>query len=132
MNLKTKTLPALALLLFSLCCLNVNTAMAAPSSGHWVGTWAAAPVAVADPANRFGSADTTLREIVHVSIGGPTVRVILTNEFGLNSLTVGAANIALSAGGSDINPAASSALTFNGRPSITIPPVHSLSATLSI
>jgi lysophospholipase L1-like esterase len=122
MNLRTRTLSPLALLLICLYCLNTNTAFAAPHPDHWVGTWAAAPLALPDPANKFGSADTTLREIVHVSIGGSTARVILTNEFGLDSLTIGAANIALSAGGSDINSDASSALTFNGRPSITIPP----------
>lgn len=122
MNLRTRTLPSLALLLFCFCCFQINPAVAASPSDHWVGTWAAAPVALPDPANKYGNADTTLREIVHVSIGGPAVRVILTNEFGLDSLTVGAADIALSAGGGQINPDASSALTFNGRPSIVIPP----------
>ncbi len=121
MNLRIRTLAPLALLFFCLSCFNTDTASAA-SPDHWVGTWAAAPVAVADPAGTFGSADTTLREIVHVSIGGPSVRVVLTNEFGIDSLNIGAADIALSSGGSDINPAVSRALTFNGRPSITIPP----------
>jgi Lysophospholipase L1 and related esterases len=65
--------------------------------------------------------DTTYREIVHVSMGGPAVRVILTNEFGLAPLTIGAANVALSAGGNEINTAASAPLTFNGRPFIVIP-----------
>jgi lysophospholipase L1-like esterase len=87
-----------------------------------VGTWAAAPVAQANPDAKIGSADTTFREIVHVSIGGPAIRVILTNELGHDSLTVGAAGVALSAGGSAINPSAAGALTFNGRPSVTIPP----------
>ena len=120
MNLRIRTFPPLALLLFSLCFLNINAASAA-SPDHWVGSWAAAPVAMPNPEAKFGSADTTYREIVHVSIGGPAVRVILTNEFGLESLTIGAANISLSAGGSEINSAASAPLTFNGRPSITIP-----------
>jgi lysophospholipase L1-like esterase len=121
MNLRSRTLPSLALLLFCLCCFNTYTASAA-SPDHWVGTWATAPMAQVNREEKFGAADTTFREIVHVSIGGPAVRVILTNEFGLDSLTIGAANVALSAGGSDINPTASSPLTFNGRPSITIPP----------
>jgi lysophospholipase L1-like esterase len=68
------------------------------------------------------SPEITYREIVHVSMGGPAVRVILTNEFGLDPLTIGAVNVALSTGGSDINPDASNPLTFNGRPSIVIPP----------
>lgn len=120
MNFNCRTLAPLTLLLFCLCCLSPNAASAA-SPDHWVGTWAAAPLALPNPEAKIGSADTTFREIVHVSIGGPSVRVILTNEFGLDSLTIGAANVALSAGGSEINSAASSALTFNGRPSITIP-----------
>jgi lysophospholipase L1-like esterase len=121
MNLRSRTLPSLALLLFSLVCLSPVAASAA-SPDHWVGTWAAAPVAQANPDAKIGSTDTTFREIVHVSIGGPAVRVILTNELGRDSLTIGAANVALSAGGSEITPSAASALTFNGRPSITIPP----------
>jgi lysophospholipase L1-like esterase len=76
---------------------------------------------IANNENKFGSADTTYREIVHVSIGGPAVRVILTNEFGISSLTIGAANVALSTGGGNINPDSAAPLTFNGRPSITIP-----------
>lgn len=121
MNLRSRTLPSLALLLFCLCCFNTNTASAA-SPDHWVGTWATAPMAMVNRDAKFGASDATYREIVHVSIGGPSVRVILTNEFGLDSLTIGAANVALSAGGSDINTATSSPLTFNGRPSIVIPP----------
>ena len=120
MNLKRRTLPPLALFLFCLCCFNANTASAA-SPDHWVGTWATAPMAQDNHEARVAP-DTTYREIVHVSIGGPAVRVILTNEFGLDSLTIGAANVALSAGGSDIDTAASAPLTFNGRPSIVIPP----------
>ncbi|HEV2711433.1 MAG TPA: SGNH/GDSL hydrolase family protein [Edaphobacter sp.] len=122
MNLRSRTLPPLApLLLFCLCCFNPGTASAA-SPDHWVGTWATAPMAEVNREEKFGADDTTYREIVHVSIGGSAVRVILTNEFGLDSLTIGAANVALSAGGSDIDPAASAPLTFNGRPSIVIPP----------
>jgi lysophospholipase L1-like esterase len=119
MNLKRRTLPPLALLLFCLCCFNANTASAA-SPDHWVGTWATAPMAQ-DMHEERVAADTTYREIVHVSMGGPAVRVVLTNEFGLAPLTVGAANVALSAGGSDINADASAPLTFNGRPFIVIP-----------
>jgi len=72
----------------------------------------------------YGEEDTTIREIVHVSLGGPQVRVVFTNEFGTDSLTIGAAHVAVSQGGSTINTVAASAagLTFGGRPSVTIPP----------
>jgi len=66
----------------------------------------------------------TLREIVHVSIGGPQIRVVFTNEFGTEPLTIAAASAAISQGGSTINTVAASSigLTFGGRQSITIPP----------
>jgi lysophospholipase L1-like esterase len=72
----------------------------------------------------YGETDSTVREIVHVSIGGPQVRVVFTNEFGTDPLTIGAAHVAISQGGSTINtvPASSAGITFGGRPSITIPP----------
>ena len=57
----------------------------------------------ARPAFVYGAADTTLREIVHISIGGPMVRVVFTNEFGTEPLTIGAAHVAVSQGGSTIN-----------------------------
>jgi lysophospholipase L1-like esterase len=97
------------------------TSSAAPPD-HWVGTWAAAPVSANNPDGRFGAADTTYRETVHVSLGGSRVRIILTNEFGEDSLSIGAAQVALSAGKDAINPSAAGVLTFGGKPSITIPP----------
>jgi len=70
----------------------------------------------------YGAADTTLREIVHISIGGSTVRVVFTNEFGTEPLTIGAAHIAVSQGGSTINLVSAAGLTFSGRTAVTIPP----------
>jgi lysophospholipase L1-like esterase len=74
------------------------------------------------PAFVYGVADTTLREIVHVSLGGPQVRVIFTNEFGTEPLTIGAAHVAVSQGGSTINLVSAAGLTFGGRASVVIPP----------
>lgn len=66
----------------------------------------------------------TLREIVHVSIGGSQIRVVFTNEFGTEPLIIGAAAVAISQGGNTVNTVAASSagLTFGGRPGITIPP----------
>jgi lysophospholipase L1-like esterase len=69
----------------------------------------------------YGAADTTYREIVHVSLGGPMVRVIFTNEFGTDPLTIAASQIAISQGGSSVNDAAASGLTFSGHTSVTVP-----------
>ncbi|HZY62311.1 MAG TPA: SGNH/GDSL hydrolase family protein [Edaphobacter sp.] len=121
MKPKSRFLSSFALLIFCLFLLNTQPALAASHSDHWVGTWAAAPVAAPNKTT-YGTADTTFREIVHVSLGGNSVRVILTNEFGLEPLTIGAAHIARSAGGSSIDLTSANALTFSGRSSITIPP----------
>ena len=120
-------LPLLAIFYFN---TSIATAEAPPD--HWVGTWAASPMAANNPGAKFGAQrdehslpggdGTTLREIVHISIGGPSVRVILTNEFGLDPLTISAAQIAISTGGSNITASSATAITFGAKPSIIIPP----------
>jgi lysophospholipase L1-like esterase len=67
-------------------------------------------------------ANSTYRNVVRVSAGGSSLRVQLTNEFGARPLTIGAAHIALSAGSGAIQPGSDHALTFNGQPSVIIPP----------
>ena len=96
---------------------------------HWVWTWATAVVAqpptpsadpaLAPPPPRF--AHQTLRQIVHVSLGGDRVRVVLSNTYGTLPLAVGAAHIALHAEDAAIVPGSSRALTFGRRPGTTIP-----------
>jgi lysophospholipase L1-like esterase len=112
-----------SILLLALYCLSPGI-VAAVSPDHWVGTWATSPYAAANHTNPsgnppLGSTDTTLREIVHISIGGAAARIILSNEFGLEPLTIGGANIALSGANGEINTA--TILTFAGRPTTTIP-----------
>jgi lysophospholipase L1-like esterase len=111
----------LSLLLLAVLAFTPIAATAA-TPDHWVGTWATAPMAVDNQNAQYGGADITLREIVHVSIGGPAVRIILSNEFGLDPLTIGAAHIALTSGNGEIDLASANALTFGGRPTVTIPP----------
>jgi lysophospholipase L1-like esterase len=90
---------------------------------HWVGTWSNAlhqpDLGVPGLANP-GFNDQTLRQIVHVSIGGPWVRVRLST-FGASSVAIGAAHIALHAMGPSTVPGSDRTLTFGGTPSITIP-----------
>jgi lysophospholipase L1-like esterase len=66
-------------------------------------------------------AGCTLRQIVHVSIGGTRLRVKFSNAFGNAPLKVAAAHVALSAGESAIKPGTDKPLTFNGQASATIP-----------
>ncbi len=124
MTTKTRSFSLALPLLLALFCLTTTIASAASPadpSGHWVGTWATSPYAALNRTD-MGATDTTLREIVHISLGGPFVRIVLSNEFGLDPLTIGAAQIALSTSKDEINPTSASALTFGGHPSITIPP----------
>ena len=63
----------------------------------------------------------TLRQIVHASIGGDRVRVVLSNAFGSAPLPVGAAHLALREKDAAIAPKSDRVLTFAGSPSTTIP-----------
>ena len=106
----------LASLLFS---AQILVAQDAP---RWVGTWASSPMGAPVNFGQPSPANTTYRNVVRISTGGATVRIELTNEFGTRPLIIGAAHIALSAGAGAIQPGSNHALTFNGQPSVTIPP----------
>lgn len=93
---------------------------------HWVGTWATAIQAIDKPLmppTPPGVADTTLRQVVRVSIGGQQLRVRFSNAFGAwgEGLKINAAQIAVSAGGNAIEPNTSKPLTFRGESAVTIP-----------
>ena len=96
-------------------------AATAPPPDRWVGTWAAAPMGAANADAKYGGADVTLRELVHVSMGGPLVRVVLTNEFGTEPLVIGGVHMALSKADGTIGLPSANAMTFGGKSSITIP-----------
>ena len=108
-----------------LCCAPLKAPAAAE---HWVGTWGCGPQ-LTEPSNLPPAplANSTLRQFVHVTLGGKRVRARLSNAYGANAVVVNAAHVALaagagSAGSGDIDPATDKPLTFNGAPSATIPP----------
>jgi lysophospholipase L1-like esterase len=89
----------------------------------WVGTWGASPQ-LTEPRNlppAPGLTSNTLRQVVQVSIGGKQLRVRFSNAFGTNPVTMSSVHLALSAGGSAIETDTDEALTFHGKPSVTIP-----------
>jgi hypothetical protein len=63
----------------------------------------------------------TLRQIVHTSIGGAKVRVLISNAYGTAPVTISAAHIALRDKESSIRGASGGTLAFSGRPTMTIP-----------
>ena len=93
-------------------------------STKWIGTWSTAPQLV-EPGNNPpspGLSNNTLRQIVHVSLGGDTLRIRFSNEFSSSPVTLNEVHIALSAGGDTINTNTDKALLFNGKKSVTMDP----------
>jgi lysophospholipase L1-like esterase len=89
---------------------------------RWVGTWGAGAGGPPLPANTQTFTNQTVRLIVHTSIGGRRVRIRLSNELGDTPLRIGAAHVALRAGGADIAAGSDRVLTFGGQTAITVPP----------
>jgi len=87
----------------------------------WTGSWAAAPVAAPATEKPIGSEGVTFRDIVHLSLGGRSIRLRISNEFGPTPLTVASVHVALSAAAGAIQPGTDHAATFNGASSVFIP-----------
>lgn len=87
-----------------ICALTFSNSMTAQN--NWVGTWAAAPLR-SEQAHvdtmRIGEIDKTIREVVHVSQGGKTIRLSLTNEFGILPLELKSVHVALQTAKGAIN-----------------------------
>lgn len=64
----------------------------------------------------------TLRQVVHASLGGGRVRVVLSNVFGTAPVDVGGAHIALREADASIVAATGKVLTFGGNPTAQILP----------
>ena len=112
----------------SLCAwwLGAAVAIAAPAqpAGSWVGTWGAAPQ-LTEPKNlppAPGLSDSTLRQFVHVSIGGSRLRVRFSNAFGSDPVEIAAAAVATAGDRGAIHPDSSRPLSFGGQPAVTIAP----------
>ena len=122
-----------------LCSSVSATATPPPQAPHWVVSWGASPSAPPDTTeiHKRGLVFTnqTLREIVHLSIGGARVRIRFSNVFGSQSLEIGSAHVALRGTESSILPSSDRALTFGGATGVSIPPnasVLSDPVTLSV
>lgn len=91
----------------------------------WVGSWAASQQ-IPEPANSLSPGDlhdVTIRQIFHLSMGGATLRVHLSNAFGTEPLHFVAVHIAhpLSVSSSTIDPASDRELSFAGSAEVTVP-----------
>jgi lysophospholipase L1-like esterase len=92
---------------------------------HWVGSWAASQQ-IPETANLLDPEllrDATLRQIVHLSVGGSELRVRVSNAFGTQPLHLTAVHVArpVSAAGAAIDAASDKAVTFDGAADVMIP-----------
>ena len=120
-RLKAMRIPHIMVILF--------TAHLAVFAGqdHWVITWGCG-AQLTEPGNLPPApmAHSTLRQFVHVTIGGKQLRVRLSNSYGTDSVTMETVHLALaagsgSAGDGDINQATDKMITFDGAAGITVP-----------
>src|SRR3972149_3885768 len=114
-------------LLFTLICFtfsNPELTGIPNSDEEWVGPGSTAPQLV-EPHNmppEPGLSNNSLRQVVRVSLGGDSLRVRFSNEFGSSPVTLDAVHIAVSAGSGAIDPNTDQALRFDGEPAVTIEP----------
>ncbi|KRG50514.1 SGNH/GDSL hydrolase family protein [Stenotrophomonas beteli] len=102
--------------------LTLSGATRAAPAPHWVTSWQASPQPVWDADFLFPTLvpatlqDQTFRQTARISLGGPRLRVRLSNAYGTQPLRVGAASVAAQAG------ATPQALSFDGQPGVLISP----------
>ena len=101
-------------------------AQTAKPTMYWVGSWAASQQ-VPETQNLLDPEllrDATLRQIVHLSVGGSQLRVRVSNAFGTAPLHLTTVHVArpVSAASATIDAASDTAVTFHGAADVTIPP----------
>src|SRR5664279_1784183 len=111
--------------LFVGCVILSAAGIAVQAQQHWVGSWAASQQLV-EPHNSISDEDltyTTLRQIVHLTIGGSELRLHLSNRYGSAPLHLASVHIArpVSSDSSRLSPGSDQALAFSGRRDVTIP-----------
>ncbi|HTZ33875.1 MAG TPA: SGNH/GDSL hydrolase family protein [Methylomirabilota bacterium] len=114
--------------IFSLALIAACTAslQAADKSPVWVVSWSCSQQ-IPEPHNALPPddlRDATVRQIFHLSLGGPALRVHISNAFGIEALHISTVHIAhpLSPASAQIDPGTDKPLTFAGSPDVTIPP----------
>ncbi|MEG1114856.1 MAG: GDSL-type esterase/lipase family protein, partial [Janthinobacterium sp.] len=117
-------LPAILLSL----ALSIPAAHAADPAPSWLASWTASPQAVWSRDFLFPSnvpavlQAQTVRQVARISVGGPRVRIVLSNAYGKVPLRIGAATVALAESASAIRPDSLRTLTFAGQPSASVAP----------
>jgi lysophospholipase L1-like esterase len=100
----------------------------AAESGDWITTWAASPQPIWSP-DFFAPVkvprnfwNQTLREVAEISLGGKQARLVISNLYGTTPLELGAAHVALADANGATKDGSDHAVTFDGKPGVTVPP----------
>ncbi len=96
---------------------------AQPAHTTWVGSWGSVPTTV-PPASTTMFSNQTIRQTVHLSVGGSALQVRFSNEFGTAPLVIGEAHVGLAAGSQpsrSVAPGSDRRLSFAGHVSATVP-----------
>jgi lysophospholipase L1-like esterase len=117
---------AFALLAACTCAAGPIQAQASGVAQSWSVSWGASQQ-IPEPQNILPAADledATVRQIFHLSIGGPELRVHVSNAFGTDTLRFTSVHIArpVSPKSSAIDPLTDRALSFAGKPDVAVPP----------
>src|SRR4030042_832845 len=116
--LRKSSTAGLVLLILGVYCASCT----ATAKECWIGTWVTAQHVTEERNNppAPGLSNNTLRQVVHATLEGSKIRLQFSNEYGNSPVTIKAAHIAASKGGSAIDGGTDKAVTFKGAPSITI------------
>ena len=102
-------------------------ALKAQNSGSWQSTWATAVeyTGKGDMPDKSLS-NRSLRQTIHVSIGGNTIRLQFSNVFGSSDTEIRSVYIADGSENQQIDIKSAKYITFNGKKNVTIPKGKSL------
>jgi len=125
MRLVREKLLVVAVLAMGLAPARLAVAQATGTPVNWVGSWAASQQ-IPEPQNTLAPEDlrdATLRQIVHLSIGGTRLRVHISNAFGTSPLHFTSVHISkpVSSASARIDGASDKALSFSGSTDVTVP-----------
>jgi lysophospholipase L1-like esterase len=94
-------------------------------AANWVPTWFAAPQSTGGSASDVFH-DQTVRQIMHVSAGGSSIRIHVSNLFGTTPIHIQSMHVAKSTGGSTIDANSDKAVTLLGKKAMVIEPGHEI------
>ncbi len=126
MKLARKISTILCLVVVANCMRAQSTPKPVATAQTWVASWGASQQ-VPEPHNSIATdelRDATVRQIFHLSVGGPALRVHLSNAFGTEALHFTSVHIArpVSPASSAIDATSDRPLTFDGKSEISVPP----------